>query len=101
MPSLKQLMRSREALIGKLSKYSDAVSGNLSKGAVPPGSTNCYWRITWKEQQKTRILYVRPYEVDKFNAGIEQFARLKGAINKLGDINRAIILAKREEKKSS
>jgi hypothetical protein len=95
MSSKKQLIRKRDALINQLSQFSDAVSGNLSKSAVPPHSSNHYWRITWKEKQKTRIQYVRPAELDRFSAGIKQFSRLKNAVNTLGDINRAIILAER------
>jgi hypothetical protein len=48
-------------------------------------------------QQKTKIQYVRPDEVDAFKAGIKQCARLKVLVNQLGDVNRAIILAKRSK----
>jgi hypothetical protein len=78
----------------ELTQFPDAVSGNISKAAVPPGSKNFYWRITWKEKQKTRIRYVRPEDVPVITRGIKQFAQLKKILGQIGDINRTIILSK-------
>src|SRR3989339_617096 len=95
MPSLATLIKKRDVLVSQLSGFPGAISGNLSITPVPPGSANAYWRITWKVQKKTKIQYVRPDEVEAFKAGIKQFTRLKVLVHRLGDVNRAIILAKR------
>jgi hypothetical protein len=95
----KRLIMKRDKLVSELTSYSDAVSGNLSKGAVPPGSKNCYWRITWKENQKTKIQYVRPEAVAAFNKGIEQFNKLKKIVQQIGDINRTVLSS--QQKRSS
>jgi len=91
------LIRRRDVLIKKLATFNKAISGNISKGSVPPRSKNYYWRITWKEKQKSIILYVRPEEVPAFRTGIKQFAHLKKTIQEIGDINRTILLRQRTE----
>jgi hypothetical protein len=89
-----RLLTRRANLVAQLTRHADAISGNLSKSAVPPGSGNYYWRITWKEKQKTKIQYVRPEDLDRVKKGTEQFARLKELSQQIGDINRSIVLAK-------
>jgi hypothetical protein len=89
-----RLLAKRDKLVAQLARHADAISGNLSKSAVPPGSGNYYWRITWKEKQKTKIQYVRPEDLDRVKKGTEQFARLKELAQQIGDINRSIVLPK-------
>jgi hypothetical protein len=89
-----RLLQKRSRLLAQLTQYPDALSGNLSKSAVPPGSGNFYWRLTWKEKQKTKIQYVRSEDFDKVKKGTEHFALLKKLIQQIGDINRAIVLCK-------
>jgi hypothetical protein len=89
-----RLLAKRDNLVAQLARHADAISGNLSKSAVPPGSGNYYWRITWKEKQKTKIQYVRPEDLDKVKKGTGQFARLKELAQQIGDINRSIVLPK-------
>ena len=89
-----RLLQKRAAVVTQLARHADAISGNLSKSAVPPGSGNYYWRITWKEKQKTKIRYVRTEDVDKVKKGVEHFAQMKKLILQVGDINRAIMLSK-------
>ena len=93
------LLQKRANVMAQLARHADAVSGNLSKSAVPPWSSNYYWRITWKEKQKTKIQYVRAEDVDKVKKGVEHFTQMKKLIQQIGDINRGIILSK--EKRSS
>jgi hypothetical protein len=100
MQKVQRCIQRRDRLVGQLSVLGDAIGGNLSKAAVPPGSSNFYWRITWKESQKTKIQYVRPDELAAFENGIKQFSKLKALINQIGDINRSILLLRRTEKTS-
>lgn len=93
-----RLLAKRANLVAQLARHADAISGNLSKSAVPPGSGNYYWRITWKENQKTKIQYVRPEDLDRVKKGTEQFARLKELTQQIGDINRSIVLTKSKRK---
>ena len=95
MKRIGTLILRHDVLIKKLATFSKAISGNLSKGAVPAGSKNYYWRVTWKEKQKSKILYVRPEEVSIFRRGIKQFVQLKKVIQEIGDINRTILLRQR------
>jgi hypothetical protein len=99
MENKERLLKKRANLMTQLVQHVDAVSGNLSKSAVPPGSANFYWRITWKEKQKTKIQYVRPEALNKVRKGIEHFAHMKKLIHQIGDINRTILLC--QDKRSS
>jgi hypothetical protein len=94
-----RLLKRRDLLASKLASHAGAVSGNLSKAAIPTGSANFYWRITWKEKQKTKLRYVRAEHFDAIKTGIEHFAQLKQMIQEIGDINREIILS--QPKRSS
>jgi hypothetical protein len=98
MHNVQRLTLQRDRLVEQLSTFGDAISGNIYKAAVPPGSSNFYWRITWKEKQKTRIQYVRPEELRKFKNGIKKFSSLKSLVNQMGDINRSLLLLRRTEK---
>jgi hypothetical protein len=88
-----RLIEKHAKLVAQLAEHTDAISGNLSKSAVPPRSNNFYWRITWKEKQKTKIQYVRPEDFEIVRKGTEHFAQLKSLIQQIGDINRTIILS--------
>lgn len=89
-----RLLEKRAKLVAQLAQHSEAISGNLGKSAVPPHSDNFYWRLTWKEKQKTKVQYVRPEDLDLVKKGTEHFAQLKKLIQEIGDINRTIILSK-------
>lgn len=95
MKRVDTIKKKRDILLQKLTTYKEAVSGNLYKGAVPPGSGNFYWRITWKEKQKTKILYVRPDEQSTFSKGIKQYTQMKKILKQIGDLNRTLILLQR------
>ena len=91
-----RLLEKRAKMVAQLSRYSEAISGNLGKSAVPPRSGNYYWRITWKEKQKTKVQYVRPEDLDSVRKGTGHFAQLKKLIQQIGDINRTIVLTKKK-----
>lgn len=97
MSRLSSLLSQREKLVAQLSSFSDALAGNLSKSQVPPHTGKYYWRLTWKEQQKTRIQYIRQEEIDMIRTGVDQFAKLRKAVLQLGEVNRAIILSQRQK----
>ena len=97
MKRVEKIKNKRDILLQKLTTYKEAVSGNLYKGAVPPGSGKFYWRITWKEKQKTKILYVRPDEQSTFSKGIKQYAQMKKILKQIGDLNRTLILLQRKK----
>jgi hypothetical protein len=89
-----RLLEKRAGLVAQLAQHSEAISGNLGKSAVPPQSNNYYWRLTWKESQKTKVQYVRPEDLDIVREGTDHFAQLKKLMQQIGDINRTIILSK-------
>lgn len=91
-----RLLEKRARMVAQLSHHSEAISGNLGKSAVPPRSGNYYWRITWKENQKTKVQYVRPEDLDLVRKGTGHFAQLKKLIQQIGDINRTIVLSKKK-----
>jgi len=97
MSRLSSLFTQREKLVVQLSSFSDALAGNLSESQVPPRTGKYYWRLTWKEQQKTRIQYIRQEEVDLIRNGVDQFAKLRKAVLHLGEVNRAIMLLQRHK----
>lgn len=96
MKQVDVIIKKRNTLLKKLTSYKGAVSGNIYKGAVSPGSDKSYWRITWKENQKTKILYVRPDEQLAFSEGIKQYAQMKTLLKQIGDLNRTLILLQRK-----
>ena len=92
MSRIRALLKQRQILVESLSNYSLAIAGNLSRSKVPPNSGKYYWRLTWKEKQTTKIKYVKKEDQEKVKEGIQQFARLRKTILKLGEINRAILV---------
>lgn len=89
-----RLLEKRARLMAQLTRHTEAISGNLNKTAVPPQSNNYYWRLTWKESQKTKVQYVRPEDLEIVREGTDHFAQLKKLVQQIGDINRTIILSK-------
>ena len=98
MVRLNTLEGKRKALMEQLGQYEEAISGNLTKGQIPPGSGKFYSRITWKEKQKTKIQYVRNEELPAIRKGVKQFSKLKNTVQKIGDLNRSLILLRRSLK---
>ena len=97
MNRLSLLLDRRDKTICQLSQFPHALAGNLSRSQVPPRTGKYYWRLTWKEKQKTCIQYIRQEELDLIQEGVRQFAHLRKSLLQLGEINRAIILLQRDE----
>jgi hypothetical protein len=95
MSRLSVLLSRRDSIIREFSGYSLALAGNLGRSQVPPHTGKFYWRVTWKEKQKTVVQYVRPEELAAVKDGVRQFALLRKAVLRLGEINRAIIVQRR------
>jgi hypothetical protein len=92
MSRLTSLLDRRRALVDSICRYPLALSGNLGRSQVPPRTGKYYWRLTWKDKQKTRVQYVRQEDVAKAREGVRQFALLRSTILKLGQVNREILL---------
>ena len=101
MSSHSVLLKRREALLHSLSEYPLALAGNLGKSKVPPRTGKYYWRLTWKEKQRTKVQYVRQEKVTEIYEGVRQFAKLRKTVLHLGEVNRAIALLERENKESA
>jgi hypothetical protein len=97
MSRLSLLLSKRQKIVREFSGYSAALAGNLGKSRVPPRTGKFYWRLTWKEKQKTRVQYVRPDELAVVQDGVRQFALLREALLRLGQVNRAIVLLRRQQ----
>lgn len=95
MKSQQNLMEKRTRVLASLKDYAGALSGNLSIVSTPPGSKNGYGRLTWKEKQKTKILYIRKEEIAHVKKAVKELIRLKAQIQELCDINRNLLLHKR------
>ena len=95
MNRLSTLLKKRLALVAALSKYPLALAGNLSKSRVPPQTGKYFWRLTWKEKQKTKIQYVRHVDLIQIQQGVRQFVTLRKVLLQLGEVNRAVILLQR------
>jgi hypothetical protein len=95
MKSQQNLMEKRAKVLSSLNDYAGALSGNLSIVSTPPGSKNTYGRLTWKEKQKTKILYIRKEEIAQVKKAVTDLTRLKAQIRELCDINRNLLLHKR------
>jgi len=92
MKQLISLKAKRDKLCAQLLQCNDAIAGNLSKASSSTSKKGIYWRITWKENQKTKIQYVRKEDVAAIAKGIKQFTQLKKIVLHIGEINRSIAL---------
>ena len=97
MNRLSLLLDRRDKTIYQLSLFPHALAGNLSQSQVPLRTGKYYWRLTWKEKQKTCIQYIRQEELDLIQEGVRQFANLRKSLLQLGELNRAIMLLQRDE----
>lgn len=95
MSRIESMKKRKKELMARLVKCEAAISGNLTKASIPTGSNNVYWRITWKEKQKTKIQYVRKDEVSDIKRAIKAFATAKKLLQTIGELNRKIMLLQR------
>lgn len=97
MSRLSQLLKKRQSLVDSLSSFPLALAGNLSRSQVPPKTGNYYWRLTWKDDHKTKIQYVRQDNLNEIRDGVNQFSKLKKILNNLGEVNRHIALLQQQD----
>ena len=97
MSRLSQLLKKRQSLVDSLSSFPLALAGNLSRSQVPPKTGKYYWRLTWKDNHKTKIQYVRQDKLDEIRDGVNQFSKLKNILNSLGEVNRHIALLQQQD----
>lgn len=97
MSRLSQLLKKRQSLIDSLSSFPLALAGNLSRSQVPPKTGKYYWRLTWKDDHKTKIQYVKQDKLDEIRDGVNQFSKLKKILNSLGEVNRHIALLQQQD----
>lgn len=95
MSKVAELEQRKRRILQELADCHPAISGNLSRGAI--GSRH-YWRITWKQKQKTKIQYVRNDEVRLFRKGIQAFSRAKQLLQRLGALNQQLLIQQRTER---
>lgn len=98
MSRLSLLLKKRQTLVDSLSSFPLALAGNLSRSQVPPKTGKYYWRLTWKEDQKTKIQYVRQDNLDEIREGVNQFNKLKETLVSLGEVNRHIALLQQQDR---
>ncbi len=84
-------------LLTQLSKSlrKNPIAGNLIKVSIPKDSNNFFFRLTWKENQKTKIMYIRNDEIIEVKKGVIEFAKTKKIFNKICEGNRRLILLNR------
>jgi hypothetical protein len=103
---LKQLIHKKELLMKQLSKLDNCLPGNLNAAYLICNRGNCKctrgerhgpsWRITWKEQQKSKILYIRNNEIKKVKNGITEYKKAKELLKELSFINLEILKLNRK-----
>jgi len=104
--TIEQLLQKKESLMKKLLKLDNCLPGNLNAAYLVCNRGKCKctrgephgpsWRITWKEQQKSKILYIRNNEVEKVKSGINEYKKAKKILKEISFINLEILKLKRK-----
>ncbi len=76
-------------------RFGDLIPGNLCS-FKNHGAT--FWRLTWKEKQKTKTRYIRLDEVDDVRRGVEAYAEAKAALERVARANLQRMLDKRRSR---
>jgi len=105
MKRRKDKKKKRNMLLRKITTLKEALPGNLTsaqgkskpKGKAASASYGPVWRLTWKENKKTKTFYVRQGEVSKVQRGVEQMKKIKKNIRQAGEINLKLLIDEREE----
>lgn len=92
--------RRRDALIKRLNAQGPLLSGSVVQGfwkckikgcRCQKGKLHTAYTLTWKEEKKTRTLYIPidlKQEVEGWN---KEYQRIKGLIQQISELNRIII----------
>ncbi|OGF59091.1 MAG: hypothetical protein A2Y62_18150 [Candidatus Fischerbacteria bacterium RBG_13_37_8] len=97
--------KKRNKLLREIANCKEALPGNLTsaqgrskpKGKAASASYGPVWRLTWKENKKTKTFYVRQGEVSKVEIGVEQMKKIKKNIRQIGEINLKLLIKERKE----
>lgn len=96
----------RNLLLRKVATLREALPGNLTstqawskpRGRSASAPYGPVWRLTWKEEQKTKTFYVRQAEVQTVRRGVEQMRQIKGVVRDVGEINLELLIAERDKR---
>ena len=106
MATQHSLEKKRQELLGKMVTLKEALPGNLvsaqarskPKGRYASAPYGPVWRLTWKEQKKTKTFYVRQGELPQVRQGVTQMRQFKKLIGQIGELNMRILIAHREDR---
>ncbi len=102
MKNKKNILKKQEKLVEKLSKVGPFVSGSISVVNRICGTSTCSCMkkngkkhpamlLNWKENKKTKTLYVPVALHDDVRKWNENYKKLKEVINKISDLQKEII----------
>ena len=104
---IERFLRQKQSLWKKLLKLEKCLPGNLNAAYLICNRGNCKctrgerhgpaWRLTWKENKKTKIIYIRKKEVKEVESGTNQYKKAKEILQKISFINLEILKLKREQ----
>jgi hypothetical protein len=102
-----KLLNQKRLLWQKLIKLKDCLPGNLNAAYLICNRGKCKctrgerhgpsWRLTWKEKQKTKILYVRNKEVQEVKIRTQQYTKAKEILRKIAFVNLELLKLKRDK----
>ena len=105
--SKQKLINQKRLLWEKFLQLRDLLPGNLNAAYLICNRGNCKctrgerhgpsWRLTWKEKQKTKILYVRNNEVKEVKTRTQQYTKAKEILRRLAFINLELLKLKRNK----
>ena len=103
--SQRAIVEKRRILLGRLTKLRDVLAGNLvsaqarskPKGKIASAAYGPVWMLTWKQEGKTKTLYVRISELERVRQGVDQMKRMKEIVRLIAEINMQLLLAARKE----
>jgi hypothetical protein len=67
----------------------DILPGSISTANAKGRS---YWRLTWKENNKSKIAYLKPEDLDQLENMIQGYKDVIRAVQEIGRINRMLFL---------
>jgi curved DNA-binding protein CbpA len=99
------LQEKQKKLIESLSQVGPFIEGSLSTVARPCGNPNCQCRkdpakkhpstyLTWKENKKTKALYIPVAHLEDAELWNANYKKLKKQIRKVSDFHKKLLRAK-------
>ncbi|GFP23848.1 hypothetical protein HKBW3S44_01335 [Candidatus Hakubella thermalkaliphila] len=94
---LETLAARRKGILKTIARMQDILPGNLAASYLPCNKGNCKcargelhgpkWTLTWKEEGKTKTLYIRQAEVAEVRKETENYGKAKGLLRQAAQIN--------------